>query len=164
MGNPNASIFTATFSAVAVTAAQDLFEITAAGTAGTGARRVGIRQIRIGQYSDFGDAQAEILSITLIRGYTVTGSGGTTVTPAPTLSAAAVALSTVKANNTTVANTGTAATLIADVMNVAAGWIWQCATDLSDVKWLAGGERGVLRLSVPADSLTMNGTIWFEER
>jgi multidrug resistance efflux pump len=65
------AVYTATFNAVAVTAAQDLFSIVAPSDG-----RVVIRELRIGQYSDFGDAQAEILPILLIRGYTVAGSVG----------------------------------------------------------------------------------------
>lgn len=68
------AVFSATFSAVAVSAAQDLFEIVAPNTS-----RVAIRSISLGQYSDAGDAQAEMLSVPLIRGYTT--SGGTSVTP-----------------------------------------------------------------------------------
>lgn len=156
------AIYFAAFSAVAVTAAQDVFEITATG-ASLQDSRVKIREIRIGQYSDFGDAQAEILSVTVIRGFTTTGSGGSTITPVADSSLRHAADSTVKANNTTVAVNGTGVTLIADTMNVAAGWVWQAATDMRDVICLAGAERLVVRITAPADSLTMNGTIVFEE-
>lgn len=148
--------FTAAFSAVAVSAAQDLFEIVSASN-----DRVRIREIRLGQYSDFGDAQAEILSITLIRGFTVSGSGGSSVTPANIHPWSRAARTTVEANNTTVANTGTTETLIADTFNVAAGW-WYLP-DEEEMIWLSPSTRLVVRTTAPADPLTMNGTIVFEE-
>ncbi len=152
------TLFSATFSAVAVTAAQDVFEITSPST-----KRVRIHDIRLGQYSDAGDAQAEILSVLIIRGYTVSGSGGSSVTPANVISdSVKVAASTVEANNTTVANTGTAVTLLADAWNVQAGaWI---APVLDRTAFVIGpSTRLVVRITAPADSLTMNGTMIFEE-
>lgn len=156
------TVYFATFAGVAVTAAQDAFEIVAPGAAAHNAR-VKVREIRLGQYTDFGDTAAEIISVQVIRGYTVSGSGGSTVTPVPTSFLMPAAATTVEINNTTVANTGTAAVLIADVMNIAAGFVWQCLPDFSDAIALAGAERLVVRISAPADSLTMNGTIVFEE-
>src|SRR3990167_9808586 len=52
------NIFTATVNAVVVSAAQDVFEIVA-----PQGKRVKIREIVLGQYTDFGDAAAEILSV-----------------------------------------------------------------------------------------------------
>ena len=60
------SIFSAAFAGVAVSAAQDVFEIVAGST-----KRVILRKIFLGQYTDFGDANAEILSVQIIRGYTI---------------------------------------------------------------------------------------------
>ena len=151
-------IYVATFSAVAITAAQDVFEITAPSSS-----RILIREIRIGQYSDAGDAAAELLSVLITRGYTVTGSGGSTLTPvnyrghSGTLSASSV----VKANNTTVANTGTAATLLADSFNVQAGFRFYPAPE--DRIILEPSARLVVRITAPADSITANGTIVFQE-
>jgi hypothetical protein len=150
------TVYSATFSAVGVAAAQDVFEITA-GAAAT----VFIREVRIGQYSDAGDAAAEMLSLLIVKGYTVSGSGGSAVTPAPIDGHGAVAVSAVEANNTTVANTGTALTLIADSFNVQAGFLYQ--PNPSDRIRLAAGERLVVRITAPVDSLTTNGTLIFEE-
>lgn len=159
------AIYSATFVAVAVSAAQDLFEIVAPSDS-----YVMIREIRVGQYSDFGDAQAEILSIQVIRGHGTTGSGGAANTPvnwSPATGALA-ATSTVATNNTTVAATGAGAplVLVADTMNVAAGWWWEAPRDREgrvrgfEIK---GGQRLVVRITAPADALTMNGTLVFEE-
>lgn len=144
--------YAATFSAVAVSAAQDLFEIAAPST-----HRVCVRKCFISQYSDFGDAQAELLSVTVLRGYTTTGSGGSAVTPVNFKPWGPAANSTVAKNNTTVASNGSPVTLIADAFNVAAGW-W-----LPQPIWLDVSTRLVIRISAPADSLTMNGTLVFDE-
>ena len=64
------SIFSASFSAVAVSAAQDVFELVAPSTS-----RVAIRSISLGQYSDAGDAAAELLSVLIMRGHTTSGPG-----------------------------------------------------------------------------------------
>src|SRR5262245_52928605 len=110
--------FTAVFAGVAVTAAQDVFEITAHSSC-----TVRIRDIKIGQYTDFGDAAAEILSVQVIRGYTVSGSnGGTNPTPVNLQPWSRAAVSTVEINNTTVANTGSPEIVLADTFNIAAGW------------------------------------------
>ena len=77
------TVFSAAFSAVAISVAQDLFEIVAPSDS-----RVRLLEIDIGQYSDIGGATAdlaaaeqEIISLTIHRGHTVSGSGGSTVTP-----------------------------------------------------------------------------------
>lgn len=152
------AIFTATFAAVAVTAAQDLFEVVAPADA-----EVAIRKVMIGQYTDFGDAAAEIISMTVIRGFTVSGSGGTSATPANVKGhvGALASTTTVEVNNTTVANTGTTETLIADAWNIAAGWFYDPPAE--ERITIKKGGRLVFRITAPADSLTVNGTIVFEE-
>lgn len=153
------AIFAATFTAVAVTAAQDVFEIATPATT-----RVRVKEIRIGQYSDAGDAQAEMLSVLVIRGNATSGSGGSTATPvnlSPTTGAASAA-STVEVNNTTTASTGSPVTLIADAWNVQRGWLWRARCPEEEIE-VAISSRLVVRITAPADSLTMNGTIVFEE-
>ena len=159
-------VFTATFSAVAVSAAQDVFEIVAHASS-----RVRVRKIFIGQYSDAGDAAAEMPSVQVIRGYTVSGSGGSTVTPANLQPWSRAAVSVVEANNTTVANTGTAEVLISETFNVQAGWLWapgqmdprRGASYEDEYIYLEAGSRLVVRITAPADAVTMNGTLVFEE-
>jgi len=158
--------FSATFSAVAVSAAQDVFEIVA----GAGCR-VRIRDLKIGQYSDFGDAQAEILSVVIMRGHTTTGTGGTALTPVNLQPWSRAADCTVKVNNTTVAANGSPVTLVADTFNVAAGWSLRDCLSVWDAPkavfqegiWIEAGQRLVVRITAPADALTMNGTLVFEE-
>ena len=157
-------LYSATFSAISVSAAQDVFEVVA----GSG-NRVAIREIVLGQYSDFGDAEDELLSVQVIRGYTTSGSGGASVTPRPFNSYDRDATTTVERNNTTQASSGTAHTLIADSFNVRAGWYWGVRNyvNMPNVSEygiiLKPEERAVVAVTVPADALTMNGTIVFEE-
>lgn len=151
-------IYTATFAAVAVTAAQDLFEIVAPSNSG-----IAIRKVVVGQYTDFGDAAAEILSIQIIRGFTTSGSGGSTATPAPVKghTGAATSTATVEINNTTVAQNGTGVVMIADSFNIAAGWVYEPPPD--ERITIAPSGRLVVRITAPADSITTNGTLIFEE-
>jgi hypothetical protein len=152
------AVYIATFSAVSVSAAQDCFELNTSST-----HRVALREVRLGQYSDAGDAAAEMLSVLFVRGYTTSGSGGSTVTPATRsgLAVATAAVSTCEINNTTVANTGTAVVLLADSFNVASGFRYYPSPD--DAIILQPSSRFVVRITAPTDALTMNGTLVFEE-
>lgn len=157
-------VFTATFAAVSVSAAQDVFELTAPSTS-----RVRVKEIRIGQYSDFGDAAAEILSVQVIRGYTTAGSGGAAVTPSNLEPWSRAAAATVARNNTTVAQDGSAQILIADSFNIQAGWWWKGDPPdpirgyVGSEIQLAPGAILVVRITAPADAITTNATIVFEE-
>ena len=152
------AIFVATFAAVAVTAAQDVFEIVAPASS-----RLLIREIRLGQYSDAADAQAEMLSVQIIRGYTTSGSGGASVTPVnfSPVSGAASPVATVERNNTTVAQDGTGAVLLADSFNVMGGWRYYPVPE--ERIEVGVSQRLVVRITAPADALTMNGTLVYEE-
>lgn len=158
------TVFTAAFSAVAVSVAQDLFEIVAPSNA-----RVRLLEIDIGQYSDFADAQAEILSLTIHRGHTVSGSGGSTVTPENLNPYSRAAGAVVEANNTTVATTS-GKLLWATAWHVQAGFLWRPSEDsphgLDSYRrfiLLKPSERLVIRVTAPADEITVNGSILFEE-
>lgn len=150
-------IYAVSFSAVAVTAAQDLFEITPADD-----KPVEIVGIELGQSSDAGDAQDELLQISIIRGFTASGSGGSSPTPQPMKATQSAAGFTAEVNNTTVANTGTAATLQTTCWNVRAGYInWfpeGCEPGAGQ-----GNTTIVVRQTAPADSLTMSGTLYVRE-
>lgn len=152
------AIFSAVVSGVAVSAAQDVFELVAGA-----ATRVRLRQIRLGQTSDFGDAAAEGLSVTLIRGFTTAGSGGAAVSPANLAghASAAQATSTVNRNNTTLAQDGASAVLHADAWNIAEGWCYSPAPEEMPV--LEKSQRLVVRIGGPADEITVNATLVFEE-
>ena len=152
------AIFVATFAGVSVAAAQDVFEIVAPATT-----RLKIREIRLGQYSDAGDAAAEMLSVQIIRGFTTSGSGGSSVTPVnlSPVSGAAASVATVEANNTTVAADGTGLVVMADSFNVMRGWRY-CPLPEERIE-VGVSQRLVVRITAPADALSMNGTVLFEE-
>ena len=117
--SPRGPIFTGAFSAAAISTGGpiDAFHITAPSNA-----RVALREIKIGQYSEAGDAAAEMLSVLLLSG-TTSPSTGTAITPrnvarhtgAPTAGTAIVGPSTA------LSSTASAVLMLADAMNVAAG-------------------------------------------
>lgn len=148
--------YSATFSAVAITAAQDLFEINAPST-----KPVVILGCELGQYTEVGDAQDEFLSLTFVTGYTTSGSGGSAFTALPLDPGDAAFGGTVEINNTTVANTGTAAIRHASAWSVRGQYIWLPPPEMRVI--IAAAGRGVLRITAPADSVTTNGTIYFAE-
>lgn len=151
-------MYSVAVSAVSVSAAQDVFELRPADD-----KPIKIHEVRLSQYSDAGDAQDEMLSVTIIRGFTTSGSGGSTPTPAPLGSSAGSAAGcAAEANNTTVATTGTTATLVADAFNVRAGWLYvptpECRPGCSQAD-----TSIVVRITAPADAITFNATCLFEE-
>lgn len=149
--------YAVTFNAVAITAAQDLFEISPADD-----KPVRILGMVLGQYTDFGDAQAEQLGLSIIRGYTASGSGGTAPTPSPLDGIDTAAGFAAEVNNTTVANTGTAVTLFSDVWNVQAGYqVW--FPEGVQPQASQANTTIVVRMTAPADSITTNGTLFVQE-
>lgn len=149
------AIFQGGVAAVAVTAAQDVFEIVAPTT-----HIIDLREVRISQYSDAGDAAAELLSVQILRGYTTSGSGGSTPTLYSPQGAGSPA-GTYEANNTTVAQTGGGKIALADSFNIAAGWWYRPPAD--ERIQVQPGERVVVRITAPADSLTVNASLVVEE-
>lgn len=148
-------MYSAQYNNVNVTAQQDLFEIATPATAA-----VIIHGVVLAQTTEVGDAQEEGLSILFKRGQTSTGSGGTTVTAAQLFESAASA-STVKANNTTKASGGTIVTLHADAWNVRSQFLWIPTPEMRIV--IPPSSRFTVELAtIPADSITMNGTLYFE--
>lgn len=155
------TLFSAAFNAIAVTAAQDVFELVAPATS-----RILIHQIELGQYSDFGDAADEILSVLLLRGHTTSGSGGSTITPRNLETwGRASAIASVERNNTTIAADGTPHLLYATAFNVRAGFFWPSGSlaSLRRPISLEAGDRFCVRITAPADEITLNGTLIYEE-
>lgn len=151
-------IYSVIFSAVAVSAAQDLFELSPADD-----KPVEIVGIELGQTSDSGDAADEQLQLSIIRGFTASGSGGSAPTPAPVKSSAnAAAGFAAEVNNTTVANTGSSVTLFATAWNVRAGYT-QWFPEGAEPSASQANTTIVVRTTAPADALTMSGTLWVRE-
>lgn len=146
-----------TFSAVAITAANDLFEITPASN-----KPVEILGIELGQTTDSGDAQDEQLQISIIRGHTTSGSGGSAATPVPLEPNDGAAGFTAEVTNSTPATVGTTTTLHTGVWNVRAGYInW--FPEEARPKANSGNTTLVVRQTAPADSITMSGTLYVGE-
>ncbi len=150
-------VYTVQFNGVAVTAQQDLFEITAAS-----GKPVVILGFDLSQTTELGDAAEEQLLILLKSGQSTSGSGGTAPTPVATDSSGSAASFTAEVNNTTKASTGTIVTH--------AAYSWNVRTPLSVLftqeqqLLMAASRRFTVELaSTPADSITMNGTIWVQE-
>jgi len=155
---PAGPVYTVPFSAQALTTNEnDLFCLVASTDS-----RVVIREIRLGQYTEFGDAQAELLSLTMMVGSTEESSG-TGITPrnVKTHTGAPTADSSVVGPSTTLASTTSANVHWADSWNVAAGLLYSPLPPERLV--IQPGEIFNLRMSAPADTLTMNGTLVFQE-
>ena len=151
-------IYSVSFSGVAVTALSDLFEITPAAQ-----KPVRIAGLWLCQTTDFGDAQDEVLRLTIRRGNTTSGSGGSAPTPAPLESSAGVAAGfTAEVNNTTQASVGTTVTLFVDGWNVRAPYQMLFPEDMRPGASVTNTLLTV-ELSVPADSITCSGCLLVEE-
>lgn len=149
-------IYTVSFTGVAVTTAVDMFILTPADD-----KPIEILGLFIGQSSDFGDAQDELIGYRVIRGFTSAGTG-TSTTPRP-LNRSDAASGFTCTTNATASTTGTTNDLHADTFNVRAGeklWLPE------GCEWQAGqGDTTlVVRLiAAPADSLTMSATMYVRE-
>lgn len=150
-------IYTVIFSAVAVSAAQDLFELTPASN-----RPIEIVGIELGQTSDAGDAQDEQLQFSIIRGHATGGGGGSSPTPAPLSPLDTAAGFTAEANNTTIASAGTAVTLHVGAWNVRAGYINWFPEEARPTA-TSTNTTLVVRQTAPADAITMSGTLYVRE-
>lgn len=150
-------MYSVVFSGVAITAQQDLFEITAAA-----GKPCVIHSIELEQSTEVGDAQEEGLAILLKDGQTTSGSGGSAPTPAPVNITDAAAGFVAEVNNTTKASAGTIVTKRA--------WNWNERIPFLKIftpetrPFIAGGARMTVELgTTPGDSVTASGTMMIEE-
>lgn len=153
-------IYTVSFAAVSVSAAQDFFELTPADD-----KPIEIIGLMIGQtgVADVGDAAEEMLKLEIIRGYTASGSGGSAPTPVPTGRNSAAAGFTAEVNNTTLASTGTAVIVLEDSFNVRSGYQmwWPEGTEPNASQ---GDTTLCVRLpTAPADAITLSATVYVRE-
>jgi len=149
--------YTAQFTAVAVTAQQDFLEIVAPADAA-----VIFTRLQLSQSTEVGDAAEEGLAVTVKSGATVSGAGGSSVTPAPLSLGDAAFGGTCEANNTTKANTGTIVTHHS--------WSWNIRVPFDliltpeEYKILSPSARMTVELgTTPADSITISGWCTFFE-
>lgn len=151
-------LYTVSFNDVAVTAQQDLFEITPADD-----KPISIVGLFVTQSTEVGDAAEEMLRFNVIRGHTTSGSGGSAPTPVPLNPADAAAGFTSEVNNTTIASVGTTTILHAGTFNVRVGLeLWlppECYWKASQ----ANTTIVVRLLTTPADSVNLSGTLYVRE-
>ncbi len=155
-------VYSASFAGVTVLAGapgiQDLFQIVPPADA-----IIVIHSITIGQESDAGDSEAEMLRVNLSKtDLTVNGSGGSTLTPVGHERGFAAAGAIVEANNTTLSTVQTL--MQALPFNVQAGLFYQPTPEERIILSADILDGFVVNLPVgPADDLTMSGVIVFEE-
>ena len=154
-------VYSAQFSAVATTVVLDFFELIAPADA-----VVKIHEIRITQSTEAGDAQSEqlIFQIKRASGAYTSGSAGTTPTPTPLNFGDPAFGGTVEANNTTqaAAGSGALATLLSASDNVHNGFHYLPTPETQII--ISPSQALVVSLgAAPADSITFDGYIVFEE-
>jgi hypothetical protein len=143
----------------AFTVAVDAFEVVA-----STAKPFVLHEVVLGQTTEFGDAQAELLPVLLKKGIgSTSGSGGATVTPAKHLTNDAAAGPTAEVMNTTqaVAGGGSLTTFRSESLNVAAGL--QYLPPEKHLVTFNAAEALVISVGAPADSVTLTGCVVIEE-
>jgi len=146
--------YTVNLTPTAFTVAADLVALVAADDI-----PIKIRAIRVWQTSDVGDAQAENLTINIVRGNTTAGSGGAAGTQGPADPKDAAASFTSRVGDTTAASAGTAVTVYST------GWPVSGALEvIFPENEMRRTDQGVgflvLRLGgAPADSLTIGASV-----
>jgi hypothetical protein len=151
-------MYTVHLAPTAIAVAADLVELTPADDI-----PILIHGFRVYQITDVGDAAEEIIGLALVRGHTVSGSGGSAATPAAKNHRDAAAGFTAEVANTTQANTGTTTTPYSTGWNVRAP-LEVVFTPEQRVRVDQGNTTIVLRmLAAPADSLTIGASMDVEE-
>jgi hypothetical protein len=150
--------YSASFSAVAVTAIQDLFSLVVAAN-----EPVRILACYLSQHTDVGDSEEEMLRVQIIRGYGTVGSGGS----APSVYNLDVKgtgnSATCRANDDTPSSAGTPQIMHCEAFNIRSGWVY-IPTPETQIRVDNADDIVVVKLiAAPGDSVTMNGTLYWEE-
>jgi len=151
-------VYSAEFADVAVTVAQDLFSLLVGDD-----EPIHLLGCVISQNTDVGDAAEEGLTIKIIRGWGTVGSGGSAPTAIALSSKQGAATTTVRANDTTEASAGTDVELHSEVWNIRMPWIYMPIPELRIRVDQADDLLSVSLITAPADSITVSGTIYWEE-
>lgn len=151
-------MYATSFENVAVTAAQDFFEIVPADD-----KPCILHAVFLSQSTDVGDAEEEMLRIKVIRGHATSGSGGGTANEIQLNPNDAAAAYTGEINNTTIASTGTPVDLHAEAFNVRTGWQMIWTPEMRPVVTQTQSRMVVRLMAAPTDSLTMSGVMYVEE-
>ena len=134
----------------------DLWEVTP-----VAAKPIRIRRVRLAQTSE-PTSEEEQLGISIVRGHTTSGSGGSqAVTPTILLATDTAAAFTADTMNTTIASGGTTNTPFQDAWNTRAGYDMAFAPE--EAIMAVNATRLVVRSAAPADAITIRGTLWVEE-
>lgn len=154
-------LYTVTFDVTAATVAVDFFEFTPADD-----KPIEIHSIFIGQTTEVGDAQEEMLPINIQRGGSAmtSGSGGTTAANGVLLApSGATSGFTFEAMNTTAATFTGGVVVHRDAFNVRTGWQFRPTPEERPVCSQANGGMVIRLGSAPADSISWTGTVTVEE-
>lgn len=156
-------IFSVPFENVAVSAAQDFFEIAPADDKPV--RLLGFNVDNVGGTADAGDSQEEFWRVAVVRGHSSSGSGGGTVTSPHRIqgTGAGTASFTAEINNTTIASAGSPGTIVAMGINVRAPGFYWFPERVEPTASQADSLIVVRLLSTPADSINLSGTLFVEE-
>jgi hypothetical protein len=144
------------FTAVTISAAQDLFEINVAST-----KVCRLISAYFGQSSDAGDAEDEQLRWSIITAHSTSGSGGSSATPQPDDPGDAAFAGTAEVNNTTQATGGSPITRASDCFNVRGGLAYR--PHEREQIWIPPSGRLVFTVTAPADAITGSGYCEVEE-
>ena len=151
-------IYSAEFADVAVAAAQDLFSLLVGDD-----EPIELIGCIISQNTEFGDAAAEQLTLKIIRGWGTVGSGGTAPTPINLDGKGGAATTTVRANDTTEASAGTAVDVHSECWNIRMPFIYMPIPELRIRVDQADDILSVSLITVPDDSITASGVIYWRE-
>ena len=143
-------MYTVDFSEIAVSAQQDLFQLEGVTIPSI------IHAFYVSQSSDVGDANAAMVSLQ-IRRFTDDVTDESLAVPLDVADAAA--LNDVAINETTELETGQVI-LHAEVWNIALPWVWLPPPEMRIV--VPVGDGVALNMNT-TDTLTMDGTMYFEE-
>ena len=151
------TVYYAPFTDVAVSVAQDLFEILAPSNA-----PVKLLRLHVSQNGGETSEQTSII-IKKVTGAPTSGSGGSTVTPVAAKENVSRAFAgTVEINNTTALTGGTQNEFWQEGFNFLAGFEWRATPE--DVIECGPSERIVINLpTAPGASLQVNGLAVIEE-
>jgi hypothetical protein len=151
-------MYAATFSDIAVSAIQDVFELNAPSDA-----VVVLHAVYLSQHTDTGDTNEEQLELQITSGHTTSGSGGATISSPPPMELGDAAFGgTVERNNTTQASGGTIVVHHAESWNTRTPFVYLPTPEMRKV--LSPSARLCVELiAAPSASIDMNGTIVFEE-
>lgn len=153
-------VYTVSFDQQTIAAASgdyDLWELVPADD-----RPIELVAVFVGNKSEVGDAQDEMLAYSFITDYT-TSSNGTSTTPRPLDSRDGAAGFTAETVGSTVATTGTPITLHSDTFNVRTG-LQLILPEFMRPKVDQGDTALYIRLTTAvADDLTLSGTAYVRE-